>query len=266
MAYSGDDHDYCEFVHEIPPSHDDPWAGHRTVKEVTVKAFSMAMGIRRPAVQLVSLLSPSYMADHHSTYTVRDNACFLPDQLGIYLSVYLPFILFSIVTLIVSNLYRVTNSPTSSDGHYSLPPTSANLEANSEFADWRAATPTTMDDQLPLRRMKDDKVIDEEAGFGPHTPDSAATPGTAIFGKPRNGLRPWSKSWSFEFFGRRRRLTIDSAVLGSVLSPFVSDRNQLEANIRRQRVGLVNGFVQDLCRVAWPPVVLFAVITWWAFR
>lgn len=258
-------------MHEIPPSHDDPWAGHRTVKEVTVKAFSMAMGIRRPGVQLVSLLHPdAHTPDHHSTspsvHTIHDNACFLPDQLGIYISVYLPFILFSIVTLIVSNVYRVTNSP-DSNSQYPLPPKSANLEANPEFADWRSTTPTTMDDQLPLRRMKDgDKVLDEEAGYAPETPDSAATPGTAIFGKPRNGPRPWTKSWSFVVFGRRRRLTIDSTILGSVLSPFFSDRSQLEANIRRHPVGLVRGFVHDVCRVAWPPLALFAVITWWAFR
>lgn len=271
MAFSGDDHDYCEYVHELPPSHDDPWAGHRTVKEVTVKAFSMAMGIRRPGVQLVSLLPPSYVTDHASTsisiHTIHDSPCFLPDQLGIYLSVYFPFILLSLLTLIVSNVYRVTTSPPS-DNHSPPPPPpgSANLEANFDFEDWRTTTPITMDDQVPLRTVKVDKEHDVEEGFAPTTPGSAATPGTAIFGKPRSGPRPWSKSWSFVFFGRRRRMTIDSAVLGSVLSPFFSDRHQLEANIRGHRVGLIGGFVQDVGRVAWPPLLLFAVITWWAFK
>lgn len=269
MAFSGDDHDYCEYVHELPPSHGDPWAGHQTVKEVTVKAFSMAMGVRRPGVQLLSLLPPSYMEEHHSTSisvrTIQDSPCFLPDQLGIYLSVYFPFTLFSLLTLFISNVHRVTSS-VPSDSQYAPPPGSANLEANAEFGDWRATTPITMDDQVPLRRLKDDKVHDEEEGFAPTTPGSAATPGTAIFGKPRSGPRPWLKSWSFVFFGRRRRLTIDSAVLGSVLSPFFSDRSQLEANIRRHRLGLIHGFVLDVCRVAWPPLALFAVITWWAFR
>ncbi|KAI5799050.1 Metallo-dependent phosphatase-like protein [Geopyxis carbonaria] len=49
-VFSGDDHDACDLVHH--------WAPERTVREVTVKSASWAMGVRRPAVYLVSMWNP----------------------------------------------------------------------------------------------------------------------------------------------------------------------------------------------------------------
>jgi hypothetical protein len=63
-------------------------------REVTVKSLSIAMGIRTPGFQMLTLSSGS---------TPKDKACFLPDQLGIYLEVYVPLILLSIVVLGVSH-------------------------------------------------------------------------------------------------------------------------------------------------------------------
>ncbi|KAI0682059.1 Metallo-dependent phosphatase-like protein, partial [Cytidiella melzeri] len=48
VIFSGDDHDYCEVHHPIRPSDDIPLSELHSVKEVSVKSFSMAMGIRRP--------------------------------------------------------------------------------------------------------------------------------------------------------------------------------------------------------------------------
>ncbi|KAK5941279.1 hypothetical protein PMZ80_006557 [Knufia obscura] len=95
MVYSGDDHDYCEIEHN-------EFTGR--IKEITVKSMSWAMGVRRPGVQLVSLLNPIELSEAmiSSGYskptpdkeekvlnmprgTVQNHLCLLPDQLGIFI-------------------------------------------------------------------------------------------------------------------------------------------------------------------------------------
>jgi ethanolamine phosphate phosphodiesterase len=85
---SGDDHDYCEYIHE---SHG------RKIREVTVKSFSMAMGVRRPGFQLISIPEDGGEEGGH-----MDQLCLLPDQLRIYLTVYLSCLALTILILLVS--------------------------------------------------------------------------------------------------------------------------------------------------------------------
>lgn len=66
VVLSGDDHDYCDVVHEYrDPSTDEM----HQAREITVKSISMAMGIKRPAVQLVSLTKEG---------NVATDICYLP--------------------------------------------------------------------------------------------------------------------------------------------------------------------------------------------
>lgn len=97
---SGDDHDYCEHIHRAVIS--------QPVREVTVKSLSMAMNVRRPAFQLLSLFPASYWDDLHPTYV--DIPCLLPDQLGIYLNVYIPCFLLSFVIVICAAVTRTRRS------------------------------------------------------------------------------------------------------------------------------------------------------------
>ncbi|KIW19972.1 hypothetical protein PV08_00547 [Exophiala spinifera] len=87
MIYSGDDHDYCEIEHS-------EFTGR--IREITVKSISWAMGIRHPAVQLVSLWNPvaqdavfpsaDSAADQATPRdTVQNRLCLLPDQLGVFI-------------------------------------------------------------------------------------------------------------------------------------------------------------------------------------
>lgn len=79
------------------------------MREVTVKSLSMAMNVRRPAFQLLSLFPASYWDDLHPTYA--DVPCLLPDQLGIYLNVYIPCFLLSLVIVICAAVTRARRSP-----------------------------------------------------------------------------------------------------------------------------------------------------------
>jgi ethanolamine phosphate phosphodiesterase len=84
---SGDDHDYCEHIHT---------AHERRIPEVTVKSLSIAMGIRQPGFQLLSLSSNERTNAHQP--------CALPDQVYIYLWVYAPLALATIVLVAVRAL------------------------------------------------------------------------------------------------------------------------------------------------------------------
>ena len=129
---------------------------------------SMAMGVKVPGFQLLSLFPPS----ETNGQSFFDAPCFLPDQIGIYLSVYVPFILLSLAALFASNYYRVKASDqartywSSGDVGESGSVTNSYLDAGA----WRATTPTTMDDsQILLRKVGDpsgdaEDEEDEEAG------------------------------------------------------------------------------------------------------
>ncbi|EFR03600.1 hypothetical protein MGYG_06594 [Nannizzia gypsea CBS 118893] len=82
QVYSGDDHDYCEIIHT-------EFSG--APKEVTVKSMSLAMGVRVPAVQLVTLWNPidpksgSPLGLPGSSTTLQNQMCLLPNQISIFI-------------------------------------------------------------------------------------------------------------------------------------------------------------------------------------
>ncbi|KAK7472742.1 hypothetical protein VKT23_000852 [Stygiomarasmius scandens] len=96
LILSGDDHDYCVFTHKFERG-----GTNMQIREVTVKSLSMAMGIRRPGYQLLSL-NPSPGSD--ASYA--DTPCLMPDQLGIYLSVYIPLLILSLLVLLLHSALR----------------------------------------------------------------------------------------------------------------------------------------------------------------
>ncbi|KAH9961335.1 Metallo-dependent phosphatase-like protein [Russula dissimulans] len=80
LIFSGDDHDHCEYTHIV---------NDRRIPEVTVKSLSIAMGIRQPGFQLLSLSSES----RTSAYEL----CLMPDQLRVYCWMYVPLVLATVV-------------------------------------------------------------------------------------------------------------------------------------------------------------------------
>ncbi|TGZ85250.1 hypothetical protein EX30DRAFT_19324 [Ascodesmis nigricans] len=84
-VFSGDDHDACEVTHS------------GMVKEVTVKSASWAMGVRRPAIYLVSLWNPD-SGDGKDQVTLKGKMCLLPDMIGGLLG-YVWMLVFSVVVV-----------------------------------------------------------------------------------------------------------------------------------------------------------------------
>ncbi len=142
MIFSGDDHDYCEVTHRynIPvpgtksyfPNDDSVKARYQHIKEITVKSFSWAMGVRKPGFLLVSLWNP--VDAHGKTVgtplpTVQTHNCLLPDQLGIFINYALLFAV-TIPVLLVQAIFRMFRShdpPTTFDDIIAPTPTKLSL-------------------------------------------------------------------------------------------------------------------------------------------
>lgn len=127
MIFSGDDHDYCEYVHFLD-NH------NKQVTEVTVKSMSMAMGISKPAVELVSLVETD--TEKRFKYDI----CYLPkpyDEVIIYSSLLFVSLVIIIVTaLLRTNSYsfgkRFNIEDPVSYYRLSTPPQTGDFESNSQ--------------------------------------------------------------------------------------------------------------------------------------
>jgi hypothetical protein len=99
QIYSGDDHDYCEVTHR---------EYNGAPKEITVKSMSLAMGVRRPGFQMVSLWNPIDPSTGKSTSpksspTLQNHLCLLPDQISIFVQ-YAYIIVLTLLVLLVRAL------------------------------------------------------------------------------------------------------------------------------------------------------------------
>ena len=97
---SADDQDYCEYIHTVSAKD----GVTHSVREVTVKSFSMATRLKRPGFQLLSLFSPPGLEWTEPSYA--DAPCLLPNQSRIYTHAYAPLLSGSLLLLLVLNLRR----------------------------------------------------------------------------------------------------------------------------------------------------------------
>ena len=193
------------------------------------------MGIRRPGFQLLSLTSTVPSPDQITQIPVPPPLhapCLMPDQLGIYLYIYIPLGLLSLLVLLAFNVVRVnggTGYQTQNRMHS------------------RQDTPETLHE---LPRDNSSHASDAES-FLPPPANKSREYHTPL--RSRSYSLPWT--WTFTFGGLRRRITLPN-----------SFRNwRLRAGYRKPRrdVGLLVGLLQDVGAVAWPPIFVFLAISWW---
>jgi hypothetical protein len=93
------------------------------VRDISVKSFSMAMGIRRPGFHVLSLIPQQTIGPLADSPFFFEKPCHLPDQLGIYLKLYVPFVVLSLIVLALYHLYQRTRgyNGLSQDSSESLP-------------------------------------------------------------------------------------------------------------------------------------------------
>lgn len=237
---SGDDHDYCEFHHSLTANDDIPLSEDGSVKEISVKSFSMAMGVRRPGFQLVSLGSPA------GSPTLNDVPCLLPDQLGIYVSVYVPLVLLSLLALLLANGYRVWNHGAHTTWMGRRPRRTRSPTDEEQVRLWGSAPPPLP----PTLHLDLVEASDEDEGGSYVLPPP--TPAIAVSAKGRRN-QSWLSGVSCDAVKVRsiRRLLLCCGGRGR------------EASARRKRRGVLRGFVEDVVGVAWVPVVVFVAMAWW---
>ncbi|KAG1826478.1 Metallo-dependent phosphatase-like protein [Suillus variegatus] len=239
LIFSGDDHDYCEYSHPLPfPSA----SGSTAAREITVKSFSMAMGIHRPGFQLLSLISRVPVMETltqlpNSPPSLLDTPCFLPDQLGIYLNIYLPFILLSVLSLLAFNAHRTLAGGKT---HTHRQPGVSPRPKHSE----RSPSRTNNDHELYQRSFG--QSVSEDSDEDPMLPLPVTKPAGPAYSSKFRGRS--SSSWVFYLPGRRRRISLSL--------PYS------KANRRVHEVGLLRGFFSDMVGVAWPPLLAFCIAAW----
>ncbi|KAL8965429.1 MAG: hypothetical protein Q9197_006514, partial [Variospora fuerteventurae] len=107
FVFSGDDHDYCDVVHR---GYTNPRGGGG-IREITVKSFSWAMGVRKPGFLMLSLWNPLDKKDQaqaspsgNGASTLQTHLCLLPDQLSIFIR-YAVLFSFTLLALLLHALF-----------------------------------------------------------------------------------------------------------------------------------------------------------------
>ncbi|EPE24455.1 Metallo-dependent phosphatase [Glarea lozoyensis ATCC 20868] len=190
-VFSGDDHDYCEIVHP---------ENKNKAREITVKAFSWAMGVRKPGFLMLSMWNPvdangkplhSSPSGHGSSnqkpLTTETHLCLLPDQLSIFIR-YGILIGISILALLTrAILTPILNLPQFSPPpqleSYSLLPTTRpnrRYDTSPEETSSNSSTSSTSSNTLAPRTAARTRSASPVGGYG--LPSHQAT-----FSTPVNG-------------------------------------------------------------------------------
>lgn len=198
----------------------------------------MAMGIRRPGCQLLSLTSTVPRPDHITQMPAPPPLhapCFMPDQLGIYLKMYIPLVLLTLLLLLAPNISRTNGS--------------------TRYQTWsrnrrRQDTPEALHE---LSRSNSSHAADADS-FLPPPENKSREYRTAVRG--RSYLSPWT--WRFTLGGHRRRITLPN--------PFGTCRSRADHRTPKRDVGVLIGLLQDVGTVAWPPIFVFLGISLWVLQ
>ena len=256
-VFSGDDHDYCEIVHDEANS--GPGIVGRA-HEITVKSMSWAMGVRKPGFLMVSLWNPidgdgrplGTKGGGHGAVndvaapTIETHLCILPNQLAIFIRY-----IFLVIATIFILLVRAVLTQTSG-----LPPTLPPSPFSSTTPA-KAASPLlpTSKREDELQRMSDSSTSSTSSTLSGHlAPRSAAARTRSVspavgYGLPataqvqsRYSPPAWGEEKEKEKGGRE--FSVGAAKEGTPLG-----------RIGREVVGSV-------WRVAWVVLLYFGWLTW----
>lgn len=194
LPNSADNRDYCEYVHVRPGDLADIPNPDGSIREVTVKSFSMSVHIRRPGFQLLSLVDPAKLANQ-DLKSFADTPCLLPDQYRIYTSFYAPCILFTFLILVALNFSKARFRTLPRPEHLSVtPPTRSSSGRASPLPD-PAALSATWSPYSPALSVSPTGTLPSYLRT-PHTPAGIATmlvasrPGTPNPTSPSSFIAP----------------------------------------------------------------------------
>lgn len=235
---SGDDHDYCEHHHAIKTA-----ANSVLAREVTVKSLSMAMNVKRPGFQLLSLLPREYWKGGATT-TYADELCLLPDQISIYLSTYVPLLLFSLLIVLLVNLINRHSRPVSHESDV----TTSSFQRRTV--------------KLTRRCTSGREVSGEEQIMD----DCCNTSSSLLLPPPASAARCTHvplQSWSFVFLGRRRRISFPELLRQPAKLIFFLARSTSFGVRNLKHRGTVRNFIHDVGSIAAFPLSVIILVSLW---
>ncbi|CAK7895886.1 cell division control protein 1 [[Candida] anglica] len=112
LIFSGDDHDYCDIIHESTHLEDPP------VREITVKSISMAMGIKYPAVQLLTISANTGSEKSYDDPTIhyQTSICYLPTP---YINIF-SYVIMSVISGLMILWWNIKHRSTRLQAYGSL--------------------------------------------------------------------------------------------------------------------------------------------------
>jgi hypothetical protein len=189
--------------------------------------LSMAMGIRQPGFQLLSLFPRQYWNAAQSTTSYADVPCLLPGQLRIYLYEYAPFSVLSLLVVYISNILRI--------GSRQYLPRHRRRSSSLKL--------------VPLSRSDDNQISSDEDTNSSFRLPLPASVSSRVSRTGRNLPSRVPSGWF--------RLSTTKALVGNMFS------NENRRLRRRKHKSFVGGFICDVRDIAVFPLILFMLTTLW---
>ncbi|GJJ06660.1 hypothetical protein Clacol_000855 [Clathrus columnatus] len=239
IVFSGDDHDYCDYQHVL--------LDKSKVDEISVRSFSMAMGIKRPGFQLLSIAPlPALHSQNTSTSSsppgnFAHTPCLLPNQINIYIFQYGLSAILTILVLFIVNYRHRHRHPNSK------PRRRIFREASHDDDDDEASISISGSLSRGLKQRSnswtDDDGIDMDPLRAPILSSSSSSP--EISSRPHLTLP--------------LHFTNTSTSLHHTYEP--SPVQKTRRKIHRWYIKTLWDFIH----IAWPPLLLYTLISYWYF-
>lgn len=200
----------------------------------------MAMGIRRPGFQLLSLISTVPSPDHITQMPVPPPLhapCLMPDQLGIYFYIYIPLLLLTLLVLLALNIARANKG------------TGYQIWSRKHS---HQDTPEALH-ELSRRKSSHADAVDADS-FLPSPVNKSRDHHSSARG--RSYSSPWT--WRFTLGGQRRRFRLPN--------PFGTWRSRDDHRMPQRDVSVLVGLLQDVGAIAWPPIFVFLGVSLWVMQ
>jgi len=270
-AFSGDDHDYCEIIHSPLKEN---------VREITVKSFSMAMGVPTPGFQMVSLYNPiddqGKPLPGSPSSTLQTHLCLLPNQLSMFVT-YAVLGVLSILVLVarafllpILKLQPFSLEPIQNAPSAVLPVFKAKDDAEDEIdfdRDSTSSVTSASNSNLPSARFSSSTTRTRAAPPSPYhahsnSSSSKSSPKTKSAkgaGGGKTGPGKWG--WGQNSRGPRIQIRRDTYYYDEKMRG--GDDAWRPASRQRHGLGLIVTEIWTTCwRVAWVVLLFYAWLTY----
>jgi ethanolamine phosphate phosphodiesterase len=267
-AFSGDDHDYCEIIHSPLKEN---------VREITVKSFSMAMGVPTPGFQMVSLYNPidnqgKPLPGSPST-TLQTHLCLLPNQLSMFVT-YAVLGVLTILVLVarafllpILKLQPFSLEPTKNAPSAVLPVFKAKDDAEEETdfdRDSTSAATSASNSTLPSARFSSSTARTRAAPPSPyHAHSNSSNSSGSSKTKTTKGGKAGPGKWGWGQSSRGPRIQIRRDTYYYDEKMRGGDNAWRPASRQRHGLGLIVTEIWTTCwRTAWMVLLFYAWLTY----